>query len=213
MAWKDDLENRVDNHYSTQFDVRDGREVPSTDTVTNSRAVKLNAAFLYADLAGSSDLARHCPWGTTAKIIRAFLDTSTRLIRAWGGEIRSFDGDRVMGVFVGTNPRRFATRCAREIDYTVEQILAPKAKAKFTSISDNGIHLKCGVGVDFGESRAVRAGIRNNNDLIWIGRAPSMAAKLSDIRTFPYTVHIHKDVFDVLEDGDKVLNGSRSGSP
>lgn len=204
MGWKEDLENWVDGHLDTQFEVRDGTVVPSTENVTNKQAVKLDAAFLYADLAGSSDLARYCPWETTAKIIRAFLDTSTRLIRAYNGEIRSFDGDRVMGVFVGDSPRRHATRCAREIFYTVENILAPKATKKFQSISNNNIKLKCGVGVDYGTSRAVRAGIRNSNDLIWIGRPPNMAAKLSDIREYPYSVMIHKDVYDVLEDADKM---------
>ncbi|WP_113221669.1 adenylate/guanylate cyclase domain-containing protein (plasmid) [Agrobacterium sp. rho-13.3] len=207
MSWKEDLETWVDGHLDTAFEVRDGTVVPSTDSVTNKQAVKLDAAFLYADLAGSSDLARHCPWDTTAKIIRAFLDVSSRLIRAYKGEIRSFDGDRVMGVFVGDTPRRNATKCAREIFYTVENILAPKATKKFKSISDNNIKLKCGIGVDHGTSRAVRAGIRNSNDLIWIGRPPNMAAKLSDIREYPYSVMIHKDVYSVLEDADKYVNG------
>ena len=208
MAWKEDLESWVDGHFGTGFDVRSGKVVPTTESVGNKQAVELKAAFLYADLAGSSDLARYCPWETTAKIIRAFLDTSTRLIRAYGGEIRSFDGDRVMGVFGGDQPRRFATRCAREIDYTVENILGPKATKKFQSISNNNIKLKCGVGVDYGESRAVRAGIRNSNDLIWIGRPPNMAAKLSDIRAYPYSVFIHEDVHAALEEADKFVNGT-----
>lgn len=203
MTWKHDLESWTVDHLDAAFDVRDGTVVPTTDSVTNRQAVTLFAAFLYADLAGSSDLALHCPWETTAKIIRAFLDTSTRLIRAYNGEIRSFDGDRVMGVFVGPQARTNATRCAREIFYTVEYILGPKAHRKFKSISTNGIKLKCGIGVDYGMSRAVRAGIRNSNDLTWVGRPPNMAAKLSDIREYPYSVIIHKDVFNGLNDEDK----------
>lgn len=207
MGRKEDLELWVDGHLDTAFEVRDGTVVPTTDSVTSRQAVKLDAAFLYADLAGSSDLARHCPWDTTAKIIRAFLDISTRLIRAYKGEIRSFDGDRVLGVFVGNTPRRNATRCAREIFYTVEKILGPEATRKFKSIANNNIKLKCGIGVDYGTSRAVRAGIRNSNDLIWVGRPPNLAAKLSDIREYPYSVIIHQDVYDVLEDSDKYVEG------
>lgn len=208
MGWKEDLEGWVDNHLNTTFEVRTGRVVPATDDVGNKQAVELDAAFLYADLAGSSELARHCPWDTTAKIIRAFLDTSTRLIRAYGGEIRSFDGDRVMGVFMGDTPRTYATRCAREIFYTVENILAPRARAKFSSVKNNDIKIKCGLGVDYGRSRAVRAGIRNNNDLIWIGRPPNLAAKLSDLRKYPFCVYIHKDVYKALGDSDKFHNGT-----
>jgi class 3 adenylate cyclase len=207
MGWTEDIDTWVENHLTTAFEVRTGRVVPTTEDVGNKQAVELDAAFLYADLAGSSDLARHCPWETTAKIIRAFLDASTRLIKAYGGEVRSFDGDRVMGVFMGDSPRVYSTRCAREIFYTVENILGPKATKKFQSVSNNNIKLKCGVGVDFGTSRTVRAGIRNSNDLIWIGRPPNMAAKLSDIREYPYCVFVHKVVYDALGDADKIVDG------
>lgn len=133
MGWVEDLEGSVDGILSTSFDERDGRVVPSTGDVTNSQAVKLDAVFLYADLAGSSALARHCPWDTTAKIIRSFLYCAARLIRAYNGQIRSFDGDRVMGVFIGDMKNTWATYCAREIFFCTEEILEPMATKKFSS--------------------------------------------------------------------------------
>ena len=36
-----------------------------------------------------------------------------------------------------------------------------------------------------------------------------MAAKLSDIRDYHYSVTIHKDVYDVLEDSDKIESGTK----
>lgn len=48
----------------------------------------------------------------------------------------------------------------------------------------------------------VRSGIRNNNDLVWVGRAPNVAAKLSGIRD-GYATYITKNVFDVLLDSSK----------
>jgi len=209
VAFKDTLESSIDDILGTSFNERDGRVVPTTEDVKNNEAVKLDAVFLYADLAGSGELARHCPWDTTAKVIRAFLDASTRIIRVYGGEIRSFDGDRVMGVFLGDMKNTYATRAAREIFYATERLIGPKASKKFTSISSNNIKLKCGVGVDYGTGRAVRAGIRSNNDLIWIGRAPSMAAKLSDIRSYPHCVFIHEDVYKMLADSEK-MDGSKN---
>jgi class 3 adenylate cyclase len=208
MSWTETLQNEVDDIFGTNFDERDGRVVPTSQDVGNSQAVKLDATFLYADLAASAKLAKTCPWSTTAKVIRAYLSCSTRLIRAWGGEIRSFDGDRVMGVFVGDTKNTYAVRCAREIFYTTDQILAPKATKNFKSIRDADIKIRCCVGVDTGDSRAVRAGIRSSNDLIWIGRPPSMAAKLSDIREYPYCVYIHKDAYNKLPESDKIFNGA-----
>lgn len=208
MAWVDTLSDAIDSVFSTSLTERDGTVVPTTDTVTNSQAVKLDAAFLYADLAGSAMLTRVCPWETTAKIMRAYLDCTTRLIRAWGGEIRSFDGDRVMGVFIGDRKNTHAANCAREIFYTVDRILAPKATSYFKSISNNNITLRNGIGIDSGTSRAVRAGIRNNNDLIWIGRAPSMAAKLSDVRDYPRSVYISSTVYKAMAADGKIVDGN-----
>lgn len=199
--------------YSTLALQREGRVVPETGDITNSQAVKIKAAFLYADLAGSATIWKNCPWDTTAKIIRAFLDSSSRIIKAHGGEIRSFDGDRVMGVFMGDLKCTNATRAAREIFWATDQVLAPKAKIKFKSVRNANLHMKCGVGVDVGDARAVRGGIRASNDLIWIGRAPSMAAKMSDEREYPHCVFIHKDVHKVLSDAEKEPGGSDIWEP
>jgi class 3 adenylate cyclase len=197
----------VKAEFDGAFSERDGRVIPSTADVGNGAAVKLDATFLYADLAGSSELAQNCPWATTADIIRAFLECSTRLIRAYKAEIRSFDGDRVMGVFMGNHKNTNAVRCAREIFYTVEHIIGPMATTNYKSVRDAGLKLKAGMGVDTGTARAVRAGIRDNNDLIWIGRPPSLAAKLSDIREYPYSVHITDDVYKKMADSVKLSDG------
>lgn len=208
MAWVDDLEDDVDGVFNIAFDERDGRVVPNTEDIAlKDGAVKLEATFLYADLAGSGKIAAACPWGTTAKIIRAYLKCSSRLIRAYGGEIRSFDGDRVMGVFIGNAMSSNATNCAREIDWTIEKIIQPKAVKKFDSVRNNGVKIRQACGIDVGTARAVRAGIRNSNDLIWIGRAPSLSAKLSDIREYPYSTFITQAVYKRLSDDAKYQDG------
>lgn len=208
MALKDTLQDNVSTILNTAWDVRDGNVVPTTDDVKlKDGAVKIKATFLYADLAESSLLAQKCPWDTTAKIIRAYLDCCVRIIRSHNGEIRSFDGDRVMGVFKTNTPNNDAVTCARKIFWSVENILNPEAKKKFNSISSNNIHIKNCVGIDNSEARAVRAGIRANNDLIWIGRAPSLAAKLSDIREFPYCVYISHETYRNLVDSAKKSGG------
>lgn len=98
MSTVDDLSDVVDEIFGTDFQSRDGTVVPeSQDVARKNGAVRLDATFLYADLADSSRLAKLCPWSTTAKIMRAYLDCAIRLIRKHGGAIRSFDGDRVMG--------------------------------------------------------------------------------------------------------------------
>jgi adenylate cyclase len=208
MTVQDDLKANVKDIFDTKFDVRDGTVVPEAEDVTlKNGAVKLKATFLYADLAGSSRIATVCPWDTTAKIIRAYLDCASRIIRKRGGHIRSFDGDRVMGVFIGSSPNTDATKCAREIFWTTENIIEPMAKENFQSVRNNNVQITQSIGVACGETRAVRAGIRASNDLIWIGKAPSFAAKLSDIRNWPYCVHLSKESYDAMGDLEKIHNG------
>jgi class 3 adenylate cyclase len=203
-----ELSGFVDTIFSTDWQVVESTSVPSSsDVVLKNGASKIDAAFLYADLASSSKLAKLCPWETTAKIIRSYLDCAVRQIRARGGHIRSFDGDRVMGVFMGARQHSEASLCAREIDYCVTNIINPKAKAKFQSVRDNGIRIEHCVGIDRGVVRAVRAGIRNNNDLIWIGRAAALSAKLSDVRTYPYEVYISNNVYKRLAEDAKLADG------
>jgi uridylate cyclase len=60
-----------------------------------------------------------------------------------------------------------------------------------------------GVGIDTGTVLAVRGGARSSNDLIWIGRAPNLAAKLSDLREPPYQSFITASVFSRLNDKSK----------
>lgn len=198
------LKDRVDTLFGTTFNAREGRVVPATDDVVlKDGAAKIEAAFLYADLGNSALLSKRCPWSTTAKIIRCFLDCSTRLIMKHGGAIRSFDGDRVMGVFVGGGKNSNASICGREIHWAVHKIIHPAARKQFKSIRDNDIEIRHGVGIDVGEVRAVRSGIRNNNDLIWIGKAASFSAKLSDIRDPGNHTYISSRTFNKLSKSAK----------
>jgi len=202
------LSDRVDTIFGTQFNQRDGKVVPTTEDVAlKDGAVKIEAAFLYADLAGSAKLSKTCPWTTTAKIIRAFLDCTTRLIIKHGGAVRSFDGDRVMGVFMGDSKNSNASICGREIHWTVRKIIHPAAHKQFASIRDNGFEIRHGVGIDVGEVRAVRSGIRDNNDLIWIGKAASFSAKLSDLRDPGNHTYVSSRTYSRLSAEAKLLEG------
>lgn len=209
MALKDDLTSAVDGILGKTFEERDGKVIPTSEDIALSNgAVKLDAAFLYADLAGSGLIAKICPWDTTAKIIRAYLDCAVRIIRAHGGEIRSFDGDRVMGVFIGEYKRSNATKSAMKIYWATRNIIEPEARKRFNSVKNNDLKIRQACGIDVGATRAVRAGIRNNNDLIWIGKPASFSAKLSDTREHPYCTFISADVYNGLSDEAKFSNGA-----
>jgi adenylate cyclase len=200
MALKDDIDSAVGTIFSTTWNSRDGNVVPKTDDVALANgAVKLDAVVLYADLANSTELARTFPRSMAAKIVRAYLSSMTRLVKNVGGAVRSFDGDRVMGVFVGNAKNSSAAKCALNMHYVLTKILRPKAEAKFPSLKDKGFVIEHCVGVSASENVfVVCGGVRGSNDLVFIGSAPNIAAKLSDIRNAPYRSYITWNVYNNL---------------
>lgn len=203
MALIDDLTTDVTGTIQQTWNVRDGQVVPnSVDVKLAGGAVKLNATFLYADLANSTELAMNYDSRVAAKVCRAFMAICSRLIRHHNGDIRSFDGDRVMGIFIGDMKNTRAATCALKINHAFAKVLKPRFEEKYPALKAHG--LAHGVGIDASDVLTVRGGIRGNNDLVWIGRAPNIAAKLSNIRNSPYHTHITDTVYNVLADSAKL---------
>jgi class 3 adenylate cyclase len=204
MTLKDDLTTLVSDILSQTWDVRDGRVVPTTENVAlDGGGVRLNATVLYTDLQQSSKLATDFQQKTTAKVIKAFLCCMCKLITVHNGVVTSFDGDRVMGIFLGDFKNTYAATCALKMNYMVSQILKPQITTYFTSFKETAFDISHCVGIDTSSVLAVRAGQRGSNDIIWVGRAPNLAAKLSEIRESNYSSYISDDVFSVLNKSAK----------
>ena len=204
MALSDDLSNDVQAIINKAWSTRNGQKVPSSsDIALAGGAVELDATFLYADLGNSSKMAKELDRRVAAKIMKAFLATTARLVRYHGGTIVSFDGDRILGVFIGNSKNSTAAKCALQINYTVKDIIKPKFESKYDSVKKASFSIRHGTGIDTGTVLAVRAGARGDNDLIWIGRAPNLAAKLSDLRESPNYTFITATVYNALNDSSK----------
>ncbi|MGA2537956.1 MAG: adenylate/guanylate cyclase domain-containing protein, partial [Terracidiphilus sp.] len=139
----------------------------------------LDAALLYADLADSTELAV-MDKEKAAEVYKAYLQGVSKLIKRNGGEIRSFDGDRVMGVFLDGAMRTNAATCGLQINWFFRKVLIPEFQSFYITL--NSFPFAQTVGVDVGQIHVARAGVRLDNDLIWVGRAPNIAAKLSSVR-------------------------------
>ncbi|MEQ1947406.1 MAG: adenylate/guanylate cyclase domain-containing protein [Bryobacteraceae bacterium] len=202
-----ELTTAIDSIVKTRWDLRAGLVIPETDDITlGNSGVTLEATVLYADLADSTELALF-DQEIAAEVCKAYLVGTTRLIKAAGGEIRSFDGDRVMGVFIGKSKNTSAAKAALKINYFFTRVLEPAFLSFYGRLKDSPFRFAQSVGIDTGDVRAVRAGIRNSNDLVWVGRAPNIAAKLSSIREPDYSTYITEAVYDMLHDSAKLSDG------
>jgi len=200
----EELGAKVDEVLSQTWNMRDGNVVPSQESVAlEGGAVRLEGTVLYADLAQSSMLATEFQQRTAAKVIRSFLYCMCRLISEHGGTITAFDGDRVMGIFVGDLKNSRAATCALKMNYVVTKIIEPKVTNYFTSLDETQFEISHCVGVDTSSILAIRAGQRGANDLVWVGRAPNLAARLSEIREQGYRTYISDDVFQPMNQSAK----------
>ncbi len=185
------LAQRVRAAFAERLQIRDGRVVPTPDDVTLSGGlVKLDATMLYADLADSTSIVAYDAT-IASRIFKAFLICSSLLIRFRGGHVRSFDGDRVMGVFLRDDRRSAAATCALNIHWAVDQLINPMFHQRYGPVFDIA---HC-TGIDASDVSVVRAGIVGSNDLIWVGRAANVAAKLSSLRISPYRTIITPTVY------------------
>lgn len=197
MGISSDIRAEVRKVLSAPWDRRTGQVVPNSEDIKLSGgAVELDAVFLYADMADSTLLAQTWKPEAAAKVIRSFLDASTRVIRSEGGKIRSFDGDRVMGIFVGGFKCTAAARCALKINYAVTEILQDELASAFSDYPSSFRVSHC-TGAALGKALLVRGGVRNNNDLVSVGSAPNVAAKLSGLRT-GHSSYITSELYDEM---------------
>jgi class 3 adenylate cyclase len=204
MAFKEELETAVRKVFRDPWQSRDGRVVPALqDLGLGNDAVKLYATVLYADIADSTKLVDTSYPEFAAEVYRSYLTCAAKIVKANGGIITAYDGDRIMAVFIGDMKNSNSAKTAMQINKAVLDIINPALVAQYPAAT---YRLKHVIGIDTSPLFVARIGVRNDNDLVWVGRAANHAAKLSSINE-DNTIFITADVFNKLADFAKF--GSR----
>lgn len=203
----DDITEKMHNVLNEPWVILDGQVVPKTEDVTEKNGGRrLEATYLYADLADSTLLAKRFKPEFAARVMRMYVKSAVECIRAKDGHIRSFDGDRVMGIFIGPRRRNNAVDAALHINWAVSKVINPKLEVRLRNSSAKWT-VSHRVGIDDGETLIVRGGARDNSDLISIGQAPNVAAKLSGVRDEAGSITITHAVYGRLTEENKVSSG------
>lgn len=161
---------------------------------------------MYADLADSTKLVRAKHDHVAAEIYKSYLYCAAKLIRNRGGIITAYDGDRVMGVFIGDDKESAAALCGLNINHAASQIVMARYRQKWPETT---FALKQRVGVDTSRLFVTRTGIRGSNDLVWVGNAANNAAKMAALDP-RYPTYISAEVYAKLSDTAKLSNKDRS---
>jgi class 3 adenylate cyclase len=200
MALKEELEEAVSNIFREQWTERDGQKVPvPEDLGLGNDAVKLNGTVLYADMAESTNLVDTYTPQFAAEVYKCYLTCAAKIVKSEGGSITAYDGDRIMAVFIGDYKNSAAAKTALIINHAVLKIINPALKRVY---SKTNYELKHTVGIDTSPLFVARIGVRNDNDLVWVGRSANYAAKLCAIDE-NNTVFITEEVFNRLSDKTK----------
>lgn len=208
MALKEDLEEVVSKIFREIWTERDGQGVPlPEDLKLGNDGVNLNATVLYADMSDSTKLVDSYKPQFTAEVYKAYLTCAARIVKSEGGSITAYDGDRIMGVFIGKMKNITAAKTALMINGAVLDIINPALERQYPQTPYRVKHV---MGVDTSAIMVARIGVRNDNDLVWVGRAANYAAKFCAINE-ENTTFITGEVFDSLMDSSKY--GGQNNAP
>ena len=200
MSLVQDYTEAVEEIFNQTWKTRQGQKVPEPEDLRlGNDAVQLNGTVLYADLDASTNLVDSYKPGFAAKIYKAYLSCAAKVIKSEGGIITSYDGDRIMGVYIGNSKNSSAAQSALKINYTVTEIINPIIKKRYPTTN---YRVKQVIGIDTSDLFVARTGIRGSNDLVWVGRSANYAAKLCS-RSPEYPSRITETVYKRLNDSAK----------
>ena len=206
MSLGEELADEVQKIFKQTWSTRKGIKVPESEGLRlGNDAVGLDGTVLYADLDASTNLVDGYQPAFAAKIYKTYLHCAAKIIKSEGGVITSYDGDRIMAVYIGDSKNTSAANSALKINYTVTKIINPLLKKYYPRTN---YCVRQVVGIDSSELFVARTGIRGSNDLVWVGRAANYAAKLSSLSA-DYPSRLTEAVYKKLNKSAKYSNDGK----
>jgi class 3 adenylate cyclase len=210
MPLKDELRLRVEQIASQSWgEIPNARVPPEPDALTfDNDGKRLSVCMMYADLHKSTEMVDAVLDYMAAEYYKSFLHCAGKLIKRNGGSIQAYDGDRVMGVFVGADKADQAVAAALELKFAVTSIINPIFSQQY---GEHHRILEHTVGIDAGEVLVAKIGIRRDSDLVWVGSAANYAAKLNSFSglDIEFSTRITDTVYQQLSEPLRLKFGQR----
>ncbi|MDQ0568983.1 class 3 adenylate cyclase [Variovorax paradoxus] len=179
MALKDELESHVESIALGMWPdpMPQGRVVPTAGSLTfGNTGTNVDACVMYSDIHKSTAMVDQLHSHRAAELYKAFLHCAAKITRANGGEVVAYDGDRAMSIFMGDNKADRAIKAAFQLHWAVLKIVNPPLARAWPS---SAYTLQHTVGIDMGNLLAAKTGVRDDNDIVWVGSAANHASKLN----------------------------------
>jgi adenylate cyclase len=139
---------RTDPVFTFPFD--ETQEILSHYSVT-----KINSIILHIDIVGSTKLSMTLPIERISKIIQAFTQEMTKIIRLYGGYVLKYIGDAIIGFFMVDTDNLYlpcinAINCAKTMIKVINQGFNPVLSQY--DYPEMGVR----IGIDYGENVVVK---------------------------------------------------------
>jgi class 3 adenylate cyclase len=193
---------QVQSILSANWQLDPARTVPELERIKlrGNHGVQIDGTVLYADMTDSTKLVDTFKAEFAAELYKSFLYGACKVISAEEGEVTAFDGDRVMAVFMGEMKNTNAAKCALKINYLVRQINGAIA-AQYPNTSYKLAHT---IGIDTSKLLVAKTGIRDYNDLVWVGTAANYAAKMAAFNDVGFPTYISEATYGKLNESAKL---------
>lgn len=147
---------------------------------------EIDAAIMFCDLRGSTRLEQDLPRNDYIALLNAFLDITSTVVDAHGGEVLKFIGDAVLAVFpAGEDAAAACAAALQAARAVVEQVAADEITAQTS----------CAIGIAFGRVTYGNIGSSTRLDFTVIGLAANVAARLCDAgKTRGHAIMVTDDV-------------------
>ncbi len=209
MGFNEDLKNQVRDFLAGDYDVRNATSIPSIkDIGFGKKAIEIKMCSLAVDIRNSSKLMDEHKKQTCAKIHKSFLLICSKVIKEYGGKIRSFNGDGLLAFWYASDENiNKAVEAAMVIKFLVNE--------EYSSLFEQYSKIDFGIGLDYGDVFIVRAGISrddDDNDLVFIGKCVNYSVAIADQAKGPKHVEISPEVYGKLDNRHKIGKNSEGNT-
>ena len=158
-------------------------------------SINVECACLFTDFGGSTSLVDKYDHKFSSWLLKSYLKCASTVIKQSGGIISAFEGDGLLGLFMGNSKESDAVRCAFKIQWTVVNIIQPMTDQLFP---EKKYRMEQVVGIDSSDLSAIKTQVWDHYDVLWIGRSANYSANLTQYNHDDYSTYITSDVYSKL---------------
>src|SRR2546423_400482 len=128
MPFNETLENGVAGFFDGNYAISEGEVIPDVADIGLEGNVgrEMDLAMLFIDMRRSTKLVDGFRRQTAAKMFKAFLWGSTRIIKENGGQVVSFNGDGILAAFSGDSKCSMAAKTALNLTWFGYEVMRPR---------------------------------------------------------------------------------------